>query len=118
RVVAHRTVHHIPNGTDPLAHTTRAAVTPCLPSVALGDDEFVMFACGRLDRTKGLHHLLAAYRGISTSLPLLVLADFSHDANYSTSIRRAGTLDGRVHFHSDLLDKRSLYEVMRRSAVF
>jgi glycosyltransferase involved in cell wall biosynthesis len=118
KVVSRRPVHYIPNGTDPFDRAPAVPTRAALPSVATGDSRFVMFACGRLDRTKGLHHLVDAYRELNTALPLLVVADFSHDATYSAAIRRAGSVDERVHFHDALLDRESLFEVMRRCAVF
>ncbi len=118
KTVQGRTVHYIPNGTDFLAsvHTSRQEFPYSELSLKAG--EYVMFACGRLDRTKGLHHLLQAYRDLPTDAQLLIVGDFSHDPAYSREIERAASADNRVVLYKQLLDRETLCEVLRRCAVF
>jgi glycosyltransferase involved in cell wall biosynthesis len=118
KAVSGRTVHYIPNGIESRrARVTRRAnhAEPTLPSLA-GD--YIMFACGRLDRTKGLHHLLRAYRGVDSPARLLVVGDFTHDAPYSASIERAAAADARVLLHRALLDRDALRAAISRSIAF
>ena len=109
-----RVVRYIPNGLDerPLPAPDESA----MPAVA--NDEYVMFACARLERTKGLHHLLRAYRGIPTDVRLLVVGDFSHDPRYTTEIERAAAADNRVVLHQGLLEPATLFALVRRCKVF
>jgi glycosyltransferase involved in cell wall biosynthesis len=118
KAVSGRTVHYIPNGIEP----HRAPVTgrtkhpePTLPPL---NGDYVMFACGRLDRTKGLHHLLRAYRDVDSPAQLLVVGDFTHDAPYSTSIERAAATDARVLLHRSLLNRDTLRRAISRSLAF
>jgi glycosyltransferase involved in cell wall biosynthesis len=117
KAVAGRAVHHIPNGADQSAPIEQDEQST-YAELAVHDGEYVMFACGRLDRTKGLHHLLEAYREVRTDRRLLVVGDFSHDVKYSGAIEQAGSADPRVVFHRKLLGRSTLCEALRRCAVF
>jgi len=119
--VPRQAVQYIPNGIEapslPAAGDT-AQKGFRLPELGLVEHDFIMFACGRLDRTKGLHHLLAAYRDCHRTEQLLVVGDFSHDAKYSKSIIAAATYDERVVLHKHLLNKPTLTSALRRCKVF
>jgi glycosyltransferase involved in cell wall biosynthesis len=115
--ITDRTVHYIPNGVD--AQGARAA--DCLGVVrklGLARDEFVMFACGRLDPTKGLHHVIQAYSAIETDAKLLAVGDFSHDARYAASVEAAARGDRRIALHKTLLPREELLAAVARCAVF
>jgi glycosyltransferase involved in cell wall biosynthesis len=114
KLVPGRIVHHIPNGVD---LSPPPPTDECVPEAAK-NGPFLLFAAGRVDRTKGLHDLLAAYGDLETDLPLVVVGDFSHDAVYSTEIERAVAADPRVVVQPTLLDRPVLLDLVRRSAVF
>ncbi len=117
--VPKRPVQHIPNGIEArLAVEEDGGEALPLDELGLQGREFLMFACGRLDRTKGLHHLLAAYREMPRRELLLVVGDFSHDAKYSKSILAAAAEDERVVLYQRLLDKQALLSVLRQCKVF
>ncbi len=118
KLVQGRTVHYIPNGTDFSTSLPAGGGDLPYPVPSLPEGNFVMFACGRLDRTKGLHHLLRAYSGLASEMPLLVVGDFSHDSNYSREIERAASADSRVVLQKELLDRTALSAAVRRCAVF
>jgi glycosyltransferase involved in cell wall biosynthesis len=118
KVVAGRAVHHIPNGADVSASGRRHEAEQQRPDLAVRNGEYVMFACGRLDRTKGLHHPLDAYRDVPTDKRLLVVGDFRHDVKYSAAVEEAGLADPRVVFHKRLLEQSGLREVLRGCSVF
>lgn len=117
-----RSVDFIPNGiavddgADESAWCFEAE--ELLAQVGLAGGDYVLFACGRLDRTKGLHHALQAYSELKTEKPLLVIGDFDHDSAYSDRIRLQAASDRRVILHPHLLSRRALMEVVRRAAVF
>ena len=119
--VSRRTVRYIPNGVEapsPQALEENESNRFPLNELGLAEHDFIMFACGRLDRTKGLHHLLTAYRDIGHEEKLLVVGDFSHDAKYAKSIVAAAATDDRVVLYKRLLDKPTLMWVVRRCKVF
>lgn len=113
KTIPGRTLRHIPNGVD-VAHHPRP--TGHLPIDI--EEGFVMFACGRLDRTKGLHHLLEAYRDVSTAKALLVIGDFTHDSSYTAEIQELAGRDSRVVLYPHLLPSEDLYRTLERSSVF
>jgi glycosyltransferase involved in cell wall biosynthesis len=112
KTVRGRTVHYIPNGIEPCSPTAAGG----FPGLSKGS--YVLFACGRLDRTKGLHHLLAAYRELPEAGPLLAIGDFSHDEAYSKSIVEEAARDSRVVLHESLLPRETLFGVIQASSVF
>jgi glycosyltransferase involved in cell wall biosynthesis len=77
-----------------------------------------MFASGRLDRTKGLHHLLRAYAAVRDARSLLAVADFSHDPAYSREVENSARDDPRVVLHKRLLPRDELLEAVAVSTVF
>jgi glycosyltransferase involved in cell wall biosynthesis len=119
KVVKGRAIQYIPNGIErPVSLVTDEEEAFPFTELGVREGEYVMFACGRLDRTKGLHHLLAAYREMHSDARLLIIGDFSHDRKYSDAITRAVAGDKRVFLHKTLLDRRKLTDVLRSCAVF
>jgi glycosyltransferase involved in cell wall biosynthesis len=117
KAVAGRKVKYIPNGVYKIpADPARGAELRTRLGIHEGD--YVMFACGRLDRTKGLHHLLDAYGTMATSEQLLAVGDFSHDSKYARQIDESAGKDERVVLHRSLVDAATLADMMRQSSVF
>jgi starch synthase len=110
-------VHYIPNGIDRWTPKDTESDFP-YRALELEEGRYVMFACGRLDRTKGLHHLLRGYRELPETRRLLVVGDFSHDCDYSKTIREMADDDLRVVLYEGLLERRTLFDVIHRSSVF
>lgn len=116
KALSGRQVYYVPNGLEPPAMATGEPAFPFEELGLLGG--YVLFACGRLDRTKGLHHLLRAYVEIPTELPLLVIGDFSHDPAYAREVERTAAQDPRVVLHPELLDRQALSAVLARCSAF
>jgi glycosyltransferase involved in cell wall biosynthesis len=116
-LVRTREATYIPNGVDPYWNApierhfdfTEAGVSP---------GRYLLFACGRLDATKGLHWLLEAFRRTSISDPLLVIGDATHDPAYSARVREAAARDPRVVVRPELLDRDRLIDVLRQARLF
>lgn len=112
-----RVVEYIPNGAD----LWKPPQVPCkLPRevASFTRGTYIVFACGRLDGTKGLHHLLAAYREIPDKRRLLVIGNFAHDKSYSAVIEAEARLDSRVLLYRSLLERETLFHVIANSALF
>lgn len=112
-----REVRYIPNGIDPWTPSVGTADALC-DRLGVPSEGFVMFACGRLDPTKGLHHLLEAWSGLPDAPPLLAIADFRHDRTYSERIRALAGGDDRVVLHDRLLPRDQLLGLVSRARVF
>jgi len=116
-IIGEKRTTYVPNGVDPywnvpLTRSFDAA------SHGLVKGEYLLFACGRLDPTKGLHHLLEGYRASDRPEKLLVVGDFSHDAAYATRIREMAAGDPRIVLHPELLDRERLLDCVRGARAF
>jgi glycosyltransferase involved in cell wall biosynthesis len=86
-----REPHYIAHGVDMRPVTTRAA----LDEHGLRDRGYVLFV-GRVTPEKGLHHLVDAYAGLETSMPLVIVGDGSGDAGYWRMLQQSAERDPRV----------------------
>jgi glycosyltransferase involved in cell wall biosynthesis len=111
-----RTVTFIPNGIETLMTDAAAPIDDLVPAISA--TRYAMFACGRLDETKGLHHLLQAYRSIDQAPALLVVGDFSHDPAYTSKVRDAARGDNRVVMCPRLFPREELYALVRGADTF
>jgi starch synthase len=112
-----RPVAYIPNGVDPYWSETESAGFD-YASYGLAPGRYVLFACGRLDSTKGLHHLLDAYLARSWEEKLLVVGDLSHDPRYTAQIDARVRDRTDVVIHRRLLPREMLLDVVRHAKVF
>ncbi len=112
-----RRVEYIPNGVDSYWQDEEGSDFD-YAGHGLHRGSYALFACGRLDPTKGLHDVLAAYRLLDDAPDLLVVGDFSHDQGYSERIRLEASQDPRVRLHEGLLDRETLLDVVRGCQVF
>ncbi len=117
KTVDGRVVQYIPNGAQPWA-SSDVRRRQVLEALGVDAGQFIMFACGRLDRTKGLHHVLAAYRDLDDAPPLIAVGDFSHDQGYSAEIEAAARRDPRARLLKRLLPRDELFEAVSSAKVF
>jgi glycosyltransferase involved in cell wall biosynthesis len=112
-----RPVEFIPNGIETWSSvpSRRSAALDKLGNPVEG---FVLFACGRLDRTKGLHHLLRALPMVPGDFTVIAVGDFTQDPGYSEEIDRAARRDPRVVLHKRLLPRSELLEAMAAARAF
>lgn len=108
-----RPVTHIPNGLD--AGGRPAGANP-VPGAAPGT--YVLFACGRLDPSKGLHHLLDAYEHVADPPPLVIVGDFSHAPSYSSAIRARARASASITVVDRLLERADLMRAVQDARVF
>jgi len=111
-----RRVSYIPNGVDPYGSEDTGAFD--FRAFGLRRGEYLLFACGRLDPTKGLHHLLAAYQTLSDRPPLFIVGDFAHDAAYSARVNALIGSMPEVTAHRGLLDRATLLDAVRGCRIF
>lgn len=90
----HRDAHYIPNGVN-------APVKRRLDALAgrfgLEKDGYLL-SLGRLTPEKGVHHLVAAFRGLDTRLKLVVAGDQLLGDDYLRSLRELAAGDERILF--------------------
>ncbi len=91
----------IPRGRDPRSFPFQPAGTRAQVrrELSIPENSPVILAVGRLEPSKGLHHLMAALHGVSSSLPDAVVLVAGKHGRASDSLRKAGTsLPIRVSF--------------------
>ena len=120
-LLTRRLVDYVPNGIN--VEPDDGDGDALLTSLRLEPRRFLLFACGRLDPTKGLHRLLDAYERADPEERLLILGDFSHDPDYSRNIERHiaahyGDAPERVCVVRELLPRARLLRVLRACKLF
>ena len=109
-------IEFIPNGVNP---------APAIPRTLLAEKHglvpgsYLMFAAGRMDPTKGLHHLLDAYDQLRPDLPLLVVGGFEgHNREYSEQLLARCRATEHVVVLPTLLTQPELFELVAGAKLF
>ena len=124
KTLPNQQIIYIPNGIEKIdvrSFSSYQNVNINYDTLSIPRQHFILFACGRLDRTKGLHHLLAAYKMVDTDVPVVVVGNFTHDKDYSAfidseadAINKANS-QNRVIVIKDLLPKQDLFDLITKS---
>jgi glycosyltransferase involved in cell wall biosynthesis len=107
---------YIPNGIDNSDEIYKDNNDFFIPFIR--SSEYIVFACGRLDSTKGLHYLIDAFVETNYDLKLVIVGDFSHDKIYSENIYFKIKNDNRIIVYPELLPKSSLFALIKNSKFF
>ena len=110
-------IYYIPNGVD-LTQSGADMSQNELRQFGLEKEMYIMFACGRLDATKGLHHLLAAHKNGNWDKKLFVVGDFSHQPGYSRRIEQECEGNKKIILWKNLVSKDVLLALVRNCALF
>ncbi len=94
--------HYIAHGTDTRPVTTRRA----LGDFGLCDRGYALFV-GRVTPEKGVHHLIAAFRGLDTRMQLVIVGDGSGDPAYWRSLEAAAVSDSRIRLLGPVYGERT-----------
>lgn len=101
-----REVYYIPNGVDD--HR--------LPERQWVESDYILFAAGRMDPTKGGHLLIQAFSQVETGKRLLVVGELSTVPKYGRELQRMA--DDRVRFVPFISARGKLNELIRRTTFF
>ena len=109
-------IDFIPNGVNP---------APTIPATGLAAQHglvpgaYLLFAAGRMDPTKGLHHLLDACEILKLDLPLLVIGGFEgHNQDYSQKLLARCRANPHVTLIPRLLSQPELFEFVAGAKLF
>lgn len=112
----HTPIDFIPNGVDP---------NPVIPKTGLAEQHglapggYVLFAAGRMDPTKGLHHVLDAWDRLKPDLPLAVIGGFEgHHQAYSEQLLARCRATPGVVLIPRLLPQPELFELVAGARLF
>ena len=106
-------VHFIPNGIE---RPAAAEDPPHLLKHRLKDTDYICFAAGRVDPTKGCHILLEAFKRIDKDVRLAVIGDFSHKQDYSEQLYSMA--DERTAFIPFIEDREVLFGIIKKAKLF
>jgi len=112
-----RAIHYIPNGVDSAVSATEDGLFSCA-QFGLEEGNYFMFACGRLDPTKGLHHLISAYKMSTWKEKLFIVGDFTHNRTYTKMIIGEIAAHPEIKLFKGLLSRAVLMDAMRKCRLF
>ena len=110
-----RRVVFVPNGVDVVPVDPPGPALPTSPS-GLAPGEYLLFAAGRIDETKGCHLFVEAVRRLACDVPALVVGDPSHAPAYVERLRRDAP--ATVHFAPLIEDRGELFSLIAGCRVF
>lgn len=109
-------IEFIPNGVNPSAVIPRTLLAEKLGLVPAN---YLMFAAGRMDPTKGLHHLLDACAQLKLGIPLLVVGGFEgHNQEYSEQLLARCRATPHLLLVPRLLAQPELFELVAGAKLF
>jgi len=109
-------IEFIPNGVDPAPPIPQTLLAE---KVGLVPGQYLMFAAGRMDPTKGLHHLLDAFDQLKPAFPLLVVGGFEgHNREYSEQLLARCRATNHVLLIPKLLSQPELFELVAGAKLF
>ncbi|TKJ33556.1 MAG: hypothetical protein CEE38_20575 [Planctomycetes bacterium B3_Pla] len=106
-------IYYIPNGVETVQCEKDYTL---VEKFALTGQEYICFAAGRVDPTKGCHTLLKAFESVSRDIKLVVIGDFSHKKGYSQELFQMA--DERVIFIPFVESKERLFGIIENSKIF
>lgn len=112
-----RDVHYIPNGVDTFVPPDQNARFDC-SKMGLRPGGYFMFACGRVDATKGLHHVISAYKRGKWTENLFIVGDFNHDKQYSEAMDMEVAGEPGIVVQKTLLPRMILLDAIRQCRLF
>lgn len=110
-----REVLYLPNGVEVNPTVDIKTSRKILEKYNVGGN-FILFAAGRMDRSKGCHFLLEAFVELDEDLDLVVIGDNDTDRAYIDGLKR--TADPRVKFIPFIARKDVFMGVMRQAKLF
>ena len=110
-----RRVHYLPNGVENHPPLDMDATAVTLRANRVRDD-YILFAAGRLDPTKGCHLLLEAFAQMDGDTQLVVVGDMTTVPAYGRELQQMA--DGRVKLIPFIHSKTELFGIVRNARFF
>jgi glycosyltransferase involved in cell wall biosynthesis len=112
-----RNISYIPNGVDADVQYDLKRACSKLLQAGLEPGNYLMFAAGRIDPTKGCHVLLKALNHIENPPNLAIVGDLNQVPSYSDHLR--AIVDGkRVVFIPPISDRELLFGMVKQARLF
>jgi len=105
-----KNIYFIPNGIDKPNYLEDNSIFESK------EKEYMCFAAGRIDPTKGCHILLKAFERINRNINFVVIGDYSHKKDYSKKLFQMA--DDRVKFVPFIENKEILFGIIKNAKIF
>jgi glycosyltransferase involved in cell wall biosynthesis len=112
-----RNVIYIPNGVDDCIRFDLMKAGSKLFQVGLEQGNYLMFAAGRIDPTKGCHLVLEALNHIGNSHKLAIVGDLNQVPSYSDHLREIAD-EKQVVFVPQISDQELLFGMVKLARLF
>ena len=108
-----RNTQFIPNGIDKPNYLEDSLI---FKKYELKKNDYICFAAGRIDPTKGCHILLEAIKNIDNKINVIVIGDFSHKPDYTQKLYQMA--DEKVTFIPFIENKETLFGIIKNAKLF
>lgn len=112
-----RNIIYIPNGVDDCVQFDLGRATSRLLQVGLEPGNFLLFAAGRIDPSKGCHLVLEALNHIRISNKLAIIGDLNQVPSYSDLLREIAD-DKQVVFIPPISDRELFFGMIKLARLF
>jgi glycosyltransferase involved in cell wall biosynthesis len=112
-----RNILYIPNGVDDCVQFDLKSAGSKLLQVGLEPGNYLMFAAGRIDPTKGCHILLEALNYLGNPLKLAIVGDLNQVPSYSDHLREIAD-EKQVVFIPTISDRDLLFGMVKLARLF
>lgn len=106
-------IYFIPNGIYKPNYVKDKSI---FEKFGLKEKEYICFAAGRIDPTKGCHILLKAFERINKNINVVAIGDYSHKKDYSKKLFQMA--DDRVKFVPFIKNKEILFGIIKNTKIF
>ena len=110
-------VIYIPNGVDDYIQFDLKRADSKLRQVSLEPGNYLMFAAGRIDPTKGCHLVLEALNLMGNPLKLAIVGDLNQVPSYSDHLRKIAD-ENQVVFIPPISDRELLFGMVKHAHLF
>ena len=111
-----RDIIYIPNGVSRTQPVNYNAAQRILLLEGIRDNNFILFAAGRIIPLKGVHLLMEAYSKIDRDCKLLIVGDLSSSQEYARKLR--SYRDSRIRFLPFISSQEELYGLVKLCCLF
>jgi len=112
-----RNVVYIPNGVDDCVQFDLERADTRLRQIGLEPGNYLMFAAGRIDPTKGCHLVLEALNHMENPLKLAIVGDLNQVPAYSDHLRKIAD-ENQVVFIPPISDRKLLFGMVKQARLF
>jgi glycosyltransferase involved in cell wall biosynthesis len=112
-----RNINYIPNGVNSSIQSSIDKANDQLSRVGLEPGDYLMFAAGRIDPTKGCHILLEALNRLENPMKTAIVGDLNQIPSYGNHLKEIADQE-QVVFLPPISDRELLFGLVRQARIF